>query len=73
MVSYFSAFSSQGSNVPEGQDDGSRGIHPPAAAKPERIITSLRDVANFSLWPGHKCPGYHRSPLWGGNNAQANF
>jgi hypothetical protein len=29
------------------------------------IITSLRDVGNYSLFPGHKCPGYDHTPLWG--------
>jgi len=37
------------------------------------IITSLRDVVKYSLEPGHKCPGYHRTPLWGENHDQTIF
>jgi hypothetical protein len=40
---------------------------------PGKIITSLRDVVKSSLCPGHKCPGYYRSSLWGEKNDHATF
>jgi hypothetical protein len=45
----------------------------PRPWKPKSIITSLRDVMKYSFYPGHKCPDYHRTPLWGKNNDHAIF